>query len=191
MVGPWQDDAVSTTFPTAPRSVLGYDIDEVERFLTDARRAYTANDSAPGIEAAKIRATAFSMRKGGYSTQHVDAALERLEDAFATREREREIVAVGQKAWYSEARGKATDVVARLERPAGQRFARVGFLGTGYHPKDVDAFAERLHGYFKEGRALSLTEVRSVVFRPKHGGYREAQVDAVLDAVVEVMLAVR
>ena len=182
---------MSTTFPTAPRSVLGYDIDEVERFLTDARRAYTANDSAPGIEAAKIHATAFSMRKGGYSTQHVDAALERLEDAFATREREREIGAVGQKAWYSEARGKATDVVARLERPSGQRFARVGFLGTGYHPKDVDAFAERLHGYFKEGRALSLTEVRSVVFRPKHGGYREAQVDAVLDAVVEVMLAVR
>jgi len=29
------------------------------------------------------------------------------------------------------------------------------------------------------------------VFRPKHGGYREAQVDALLDAVVEVMLAVR
>ncbi len=187
----WQNVAVATTFPTAARSALGYDVDEVERFLEDARRAYSADDSAPGIEAAKIRATAFSMRKGGYSTSHVDAALERLEDAFAAREREREITEVGQKAWYAEARTKASDVVARLERPDGQRFHRVSFLGTGYHPKDVDAFAERLAGYFREGKALSLTEVRSVVFRPKHGGYREAQVDAVLDAVVEVMLAVR
>ena len=98
---------------------------------------------------------------------------------------------MGQKAWYAEARSKASDVVARLERPEGQRFSRVSFLGTGYHPKDVDAFAARLGGYFREGKPLSLTEVRSVVFRPKHGGYREAQVDALLDAVVEVMLAVR
>jgi DivIVA domain-containing protein len=182
---------VPSTFPTAPRSVLGYDTDEVERFLEDARRAYTANDSAPGIEAAKIRATAFSMKKGGYSTQHVDAALERLEDAFAAREREREIAEVGQKAWYAEARGKASDVVERLGRPDRQRFDRVSFLTTGYHPKDVDAFSRRLHGYFKDGKPLSLTEVRAVVFRPKHGGYREAQVDALLDAVIEVMLAVR
>ncbi len=114
-----------------------------------------------------------------------------LEDAFAAREREREIAETGKKAWYAEAREKASDVVARLERPAGQRFSRTSILGTGYHPKDVDAFAERLSGYFREGKALSLTEVRSVVFRPKHGGYREAQVDALLDAVVEVMLAVR
>jgi len=67
----------------------------------------------------------------------------------------------------------------------------VNVLSTGYHPKDVDAFAKRLGGYFREGKPLSLTEVRSIVFRPKHGGYREAQVDALLDAVVEVMLAVR
>ncbi|PZF52893.1 DivIVA domain-containing protein [Curtobacterium sp. MCSS17_008] len=182
---------MATTFPTADRRALGYDVDEVERFLEDARRAYTAGDTSPGIEAAKIRATAFSMRKGGYSTAHVDAALERLEDAFAAREREREIAEVGQKAWYAEARAKASDVVARLERPDGQRFARTSVLGTGYHPKEVDAFAERLAGYFRDGKPLSLTEVRSVVFRPKHGGYREAQVDALLDAVVEVMLAVR
>jgi DivIVA domain-containing protein len=187
----WQNVAVSTTFPTTPRSVLGYDVDEVDRFLEDARRAYTANDSAPGLEAAKIRATAFSMKKGGYSTQHVDAALERLEDAFAAREREREIADVGQKTWYADARTKASDVVDRLERPDGQRFHRVNVLATGYHPKDVDAFAKRLGGYFREGKPLSLTEVRSIVFRPKHGGYREAQVDALLDAVVEVMLAVR
>ncbi|KQO60221.1 DivIVA domain-containing protein [Curtobacterium sp. Leaf261] len=179
-----------STFPTVDRSTLGYDPDEVERFLEDARRAYTASD-ADDLGAGKIRATAFSMRKGGYSTQHVDAALERLEDAFAARERDRELQSRGQKAWYAEARTKASDIVARLDRPDGQRFARNGFLSVGYHPKDVDAFAGRLRGYFHDGKPLSLTEVRAIVFRPKHGGYREGQVDAVLDAVVDVMLAVR
>jgi DivIVA domain-containing protein len=186
----WQNVAVPSTFPTVDRKSLGYDPDEVERFLEDARRAYTAG-GADTIASGKIRATAFSMRKGGYSTQHVDAALERLEDAFAAREREQEQAEHGQKAWFAEARTKASDVVARLERPDGQRFARVGFLSVGYHPKDVDAFAARLAGYFHDGKPLSLTEVRAIVFRPKHGGYRESQVDAVLDAVVDVMLAVR
>jgi DivIVA domain-containing protein len=186
----WHDVAVPSTFPTAPRSTLGYDIDEVERFLEDARSAYTDGGSG-GLASEKIRATAFSMKKGGYSTQHVDAALERLEDAFAARERDSRLSAVGQKAWYAEARATASEIVARLDRPVAQRFDRVGFLSTGYHPKDVDAFATRLRGYFHDGKPLSLTEVRSIVFRPKHGGYREAQVDALLDAVVEVMLAVR
>jgi DivIVA domain-containing protein len=183
---------VPTTFPLAPKPTLGYDIDEVERFLEDARRAYAGDsDQSTSLASGKIRATAFSMRKGGYSTQHVDAALERLEDAFAAREREQDMAARGQKSWYSDARTTAADIVGRLDRPDGQRFGRVGFLSVGYHPKDVDAFAQRLRGYFHDGKPLSLTEVRAIVFRPKHGGYREAQVDALLDAVVEVMLAVR
>ncbi|MFZ7088504.1 DivIVA domain-containing protein [Curtobacterium sp. RRHDQ10] len=179
-----------STFPTVDRKSLGYDPDEVERFLDDARRAYTGG-GGDHLASDKIRATAFSMRKGGYSTQHVDAALERLEDAFAAREREQEQSSRGQKAWFADARTKASDIVARLERPDRQRFSRVGFLSVGYHPKDVDAFASRLSGYFHDGKPLSLTEVRSIVFRPGHGGYRESQVDALLDAVVDVMLAVR
>jgi DivIVA domain-containing protein len=183
---------VPSTFPIASKSALGYDIDEVERFLEDARRAYAGDaGQATSLASEKIRATAFSMRKGGYSTQHVDAALERLEDAFAAREREQDMAERGQKAWYAEARATASDIVGRLDRPTGQRFSRVGFLSVGYHPKDVDAFAQRLRGYFHDGKPLSLTEVRSIVFRPKHGGYRERQVDALLDAVVQVMLAVR
>ena len=52
-----------------------------------ARRAYdgTARRDDPPLSSEKIRLTAFGMQKGGYSTAHVDAALERLEDAFAAR----------------------------------------------------------------------------------------------------------
>ena len=38
---------------------------------------------------------------------------------------------------------------------------------------------------------MSVEDVRTVAFRPKKGGYREAQVDLLLDSVVNVMLAVR
>ena len=77
------------TFPRARKGRLGYDLDEVEDFLEDARRAYTTESPDVSIVTADtIRTTAFAMRKGGYSTTHVDAALERLEDAFAARERE-------------------------------------------------------------------------------------------------------
>ena len=38
---------------------------------------------------------------------------------------------------------------------------------------------------------MSVDEVRTVAFRTRRGGYSEAQVDAFLDAIVGVMLAVR
>jgi DivIVA domain-containing protein len=182
---------VSTTFPRA-RKKPGYNIDQVEDFLEEARRAYTADPRQPGVlDADSIRRMAFSMQRAGYSTSHVDAALERLEDAFAARERERALAEVGESAWYGKARSSAQAILDRLARPAGQRFSRVGPLTYGYHVKDVDAFAERLTGYFQHGKPMSVEQVRSVVFRPARRGYNETQVDLLLDAVIDVMLAVR
>ena len=187
-----QNERVSTTFPRVRRSEVGYDIEQVEDFLEDARRAYGAGRGEPTVvSASSIRHTAFAMQKGGYSASHVDAALERLEDAFANRERERSLAEHGEEAWYSDARARAQEVLDRLARPAGDRFVRVGPLSGGYDVRDVDAFADRLTHYFQDGLALTINEVREVAFTPKRGGYREAQVDMLLDSVVAVMLAVR
>ncbi|WP_123355037.1 DivIVA domain-containing protein [Frigoribacterium sp. PhB160] len=183
--------AVSTPFPLSPQGQLGYDSTEVDAFLARARSAYAAAPGEGGLTSADIRRTAFAMTKSGYSTGHVDAALERLEDAFAERERERARRQAGDDEWYGGARQTAEEIVARLDRPEGHRFDRVGFLTAGYHPRDVDRLVRRLQGYFSDGRALSIDDVRGSVFRAKRGGYREAQVDVVLDAVVDVMLAVR
>jgi DivIVA domain-containing protein len=38
---------------------------------------------------------------------------------------------------------------------------------------------------------MSVDEVRTVMFRPQRGGYKEVQVDLLLDSVTDVMLAVR
>ncbi|MGV8881786.1 MAG: DivIVA domain-containing protein [Rhodoglobus sp.] len=183
---------MSTTFPRTRKSKLGYNVDQVEDFLEEARRAYTADRGELAVvNATSIRTMAFAMQKGGYSTAHVDAALERLEDAFASRERERAFASQGDAAWYADARTAAQEILDRLARPEGQRFARQGPLSTGYHVKDVDAFSKRLVDYFQNGKPMSVDQVRTVAFRSTKRGYSETQVDLLLDSVIGVMLAVR
>jgi DivIVA domain-containing protein len=184
---------VSATFPRTRRSRRGYNVAEVEDFLEEARRAYGAGTSGlVAVNAAAIRTIAFGFERGGYSTSHVDAALERLEDAFATREKEVAFAAPGgDAAWYTNARSTAQVILNRIDRKYGQRFARVGALSQGYHPREVDEFADRLAEYFQRGKPMSVDEVRTTVFRPTRGGYNETQVDLLIDTVINVMLAVK
>jgi len=182
----------SNTFPKARRGTKGYDPAQVEDFLDDAKRAYSAPVGTPAVLTAKqIRATAFTLRTGGYSTEHVDAALERLEDAFAEREREIAVGEAGDNVWYGQVRGIAQEILDRAAREPKHKFKRVSGFTRGYQVRDVDAFCDRLVDYFQNGLPLSADEVRRASFRVARGGYQEQQVDAVLDAVIEVMLAVR
>lgn len=185
---------MSSTFPQTRKR--GYDTDEVEDFLEQARRAYSvstipSDGAKPSITSESIRATAFTLRRGGYSMSHVDAALERLEDAFATREREQAVQAMGEDAWYRETRIIAQEVVNRLARPRRHRFARAGFMVNGYRRKDVDELCDRILGHLVSGDPLEVHEVRTAAFRPQRGGYREVQVDLLFDSVIDVMLAAR
>lgn len=184
------------TVPTSPfpsvRRGRGYDPAEVDAFLKDARAAYDLDPSAdPILTSDDIRRASFGLVRKGYSTSHVDAALERLEDAFAIRERERSLDVVGRRAWLAETRETAQVLLNRLSRPAGERFRRVGALTHGYSVAEVDALAARLVAYFETGAAVDVDVVRTAVFHQQRRGYAEEQVDRVLDAVVEVMLAVR
>lgn len=185
--------AVDSTFPRARKPKLGYNTAQVESFLQVARRAYdgTARPDDEPLTSDRIRLTAFAMQKGGYSTTHVDQALERLEDAFAAQERQVAARLHGGEAWLTEARATAQVVSNRLARPEGHRFDRVAPLVRGYSTRDVDRFADKLTRYFSDGWPISIDDVRGVVFKTQRGGYREAQVDLLLDAVVDVMLAVR
>jgi DivIVA domain-containing protein len=184
---------VSSTFPRTRKSKRGYSVAEVEDFLELARNAYSSAGTTPsGLDAATIRTTAFGFERAGYSPAHVDAALERLEDAFATRERDAAFARPGgDAAWYGDARTTAQVILDRIDRNYGKRFKRVGFLSLGYHPRDVDALTDRLADYFQNGTPMSVDDVRTAVFRGVNGGYNETQVDVLLDTVVRVMLAVR
>ena len=63
-------------------------------------------------------------------------------------------------------------------------------MAYGYRIDEVDLVARKLIGYFERGEPVTVEQVRQTAFRMQRRGYREAQVDALLDAVVEVMLAV-
>jgi DivIVA domain-containing protein len=183
---------VSLTFPRVKRSKAGYNVDEVEDFLEEARQAYSADRSAPTVVSAEsIRRTAFDMEKGGYSVTHVDAALERLEDAFAAREKDRSVAQSGDQNWYGAARVTAQAALDRLARGEGHKFRRVNGFTLGYNPSDVDEFGDRLSTYLRDGGSISVEDVRTVAFRVRRGGYNEAQVDNFLDSIVSIMLAVR
>ena len=181
---------MSSTFPHV-RKGRGYDTAEVEDFLEDARRAYAAPAGQSGLTAEQIRRTAFGMKRGGYDPAAVDAALERLEDAFATRERQTAIDRAGDQAWYQEARGSAQAILDHISRPRAHRFHRVNWFGAGYSVREVDRFTDRIRKFFQAGVPLTVEDIRQVAFQPQRGGYSEAQVDALLDATVSVMLAVR
>ena len=156
-----------------------------------ARQTYDADASGGvGLTSKDIRQASFSMRKGGYSCRHVDAALERLELAFARREREREIEATGTDSWVAKGQARIEVLLTRFERKEKHRFARVSALTRGYSPSDVDAFVDKVSATLTAGDVLDVETVRAALFRPRLGGYDETQVDLVLDSLVDVLLAV-
>jgi DivIVA domain-containing protein len=52
-------------------------------------------------------------------------------------------------------------------------------------------FTDRVLSFFTAGDELSRADVRNATFRPQLLGYSEPHVDALLDELVRVMLAVR
>ncbi|PTW90517.1 DivIVA domain-containing protein [Microbacteriaceae bacterium MWH-Ta3] len=177
------------SFARAGKKTIGYDPEAVDAFLHTARLAFQGEGEPLTSQA--VRTVSFDTVKGGYVIAEVDAAIERLEDAFADRERDEQIAVMGLDAWNVQARAIAQEILNRAARDEGRKFVRTSFLTYGYHTDDVDAFADRVVGFFQHGQPLSRSEVRGVGFRAQLRGYTESQVDAMLDELVRVMLAVK
>ena len=80
-----------------------------------------------------------------------------------------------------------------MHRPDGERFRRPSRnKARSYNIADVDRLCHELVAYLEQDKPLSVDSVRRAVFRPAAGkdGYEEAQVDAFLDRVVELMAAI-
>lgn len=177
-------------FPTTSGRTKGYQPRAVDAFLSHARASFEHRAERASLDAADVRHASFPLVKHGYDIAAVDAALGRLEDAFAAREREEHIRSAGAEAWVQQARDTAQVVLDRLSRKRGARFRRAGATRYGYRIDEVDLVSDRLVGYFSRGDAITPEQVRAAAFRMQRNGYAEEQVDAVLDAVVDVMLAV-
>ena len=182
---------MSSTFRSVHRWRSGYSPEQVEEFFGDARRAYEGDGAAP-LTGRDVRLAAFDLVRGGFDTAPVDAALDRLERAFAVRQRTNFVAAHGQQAWMEHLAGQARTLYGRLTRPEGERFAPPRRNEQGYDVADVDALCTRLVDYFDHGQSLTSDEVRSVTFRRHkgHKAYAEGPVDAFLDRAIEVLLGV-
>lgn len=179
------------SFPIAGRHELGYRKDQVDAFLERARATYDSQDIENPMTAAEIRGNAFDLKKRGYSARFVDAAMDRLEEVFFERERRVKIRELGEDAFWEEVGQQLREVRGRLARPRGKRFRRRGLFASGYRRSQVDAFLDRVAAMFAGEEALNTADVRAVVFHSQWRGYSEDQVDALLDAVIEVLLATR
>ncbi|GAB3538568.1 DivIVA domain-containing protein [Arthrobacter tecti] len=184
----------SSPFARVGRRDFGYNARQVDRFLTEARSYYNS-DGADGdpITSSDVRTMAFDPARGGYEPQAVDAALDRLEDVFAQRERDALIDSNGEEAWLMQIGRISAVLRSRLHRPPGERFRRPSRRNSpSYNVDDVDALCNELLGYFENDMPLSVDVVRRAVFRESVGeeGYEETQVDAFLDRVVELMAAI-
>lgn len=184
-----QDDTPRSAFSLTRGRTRGYHPAAVDTFLAAAKEGFEVDDGT--LSAAEVRIASFPLVKQGYVVAEVDAALGRVEDAFATRERERAVRAGGAAEWVEQARTEAQLILDHLARKKHHKFARVGWLSFGYRADEVDHVARRIVRYLRDGDELTVEQLRSAAFRMQRRGYREEQVDALLDATVEVMLAVR
>lgn len=179
-------------FPRVSSFTLGYHQREVDQYFARARGAYEQPSDAGDLAAFDVRRASFDLKRGGYSTAAVDAALDRLEVAFSARVRERYIRERGQEAWMGELAERAQTLYPRLRRPEGERFAAPSGLGGGYDRDQVDALLDRLTAFFDQGRPVTAEEIRSVTFgrRRSWNAYDERVVDAYLARAVDILLGV-
>lgn len=184
-----EDSSRAAAFPVVTGRQKGYHRAAVDTFLDAARRAFEADGDDLGAE--DVRVASFPMVRDGYVVEDVDAALARVEDAFAARARERAVRRSGVDGWVAAAREDAQLILDHLGRARRHRFGRNGILTFGYRIDEVDHVADRIAGFLRDGEELTVEQVRNSAFRMQRGGYREEQVDALLDATVDVMLAVR
>ncbi|WP_234998647.1 DivIVA domain-containing protein [Demequina sp. NBRC 110057] len=177
-------------FPKVGATRLGYDRADVDEFFGRARTAYEEPGIPEDFAPFDVRRASFDLKHGGYSTAAVDAALDRLETAFATRIRERYSKEHGPDAWMRDLADRAQALYPRLRRPSGERFDHPSGLSKGYDAKDVDEILDRLVAFFDQGSPLSADEVRGVTFGHRRGkkAYSERVVDVYLARSVDILL---
>ncbi|WP_326958197.1 MULTISPECIES: DivIVA domain-containing protein [unclassified Arthrobacter] len=185
---------IPASFDRVQPNLYGYNAKQVDQFMQRARLSFESPGSAAGaVKSADVRAVSFDPVKGGYAAGGVDAALDRLEDALALRERDELVAERGKEAWLREIGQIAGVLRGRLHRGDGERFRRPSKAkARSYNTTDVDDLCHELIGYLEKGKPLSVDNIRRAIFRPAVGkdGYEENQVDAFLDRAVELMAAI-
>lgn len=177
----------ASPFNSVARREYGYHTAQVDEFIDQARQAY---ETDTGITADIVQEKTFDLVRGGYRTDQVDQVLERLEDALRKAERDDFIATHGQQTWDLRLISRLEELMGRLERPRGEKFRWAASGTPGYDVDEVDVCMARITSHLQDEDHVRLKDVRNVTFSGHKGpqGYDEAQVDAFLQAVIELLV---
>lgn len=177
----------ASPFKSVPKREFGYHTGQVDEFITAARDAY---ETESGITSDTVQNKTFDLVRGGYRTDQVDQVLERLEDALRRAERDEYIVTYGQQAWDLRLIDRLEELNGRLDRQRGEKFRPADAAVQGYNVDDVEACMAKITGHLQDEEHIRIDDVRNITFRAQKGpfGYDEAQVDAFLLAVIELLV---
>lgn len=164
----------------------GYDPAEVDRWI-DLARAQFADPGSHVLNASTLRTVQFPVVKGGYQISAVDAALDRLDDAFAEQEAHRLLTRYGHQGATEQLAELRSLLQSRIERPNRRRFQRQPWRLKGYSVRQVDAMLGVIAAELREGGIVSVAQLRQQTFSPRWAGYTEAQVDAFLDRTIQYL----
>lgn len=177
---------MSFEFPRAAGNRRGYAPAQVDALIERARLQHQNPDQAV-ISASELRNVEFDFEPGGYLIAAVDSAIDRLEDSFAAKEIARLRANASEQA-VADRLQRVTDIIlGRLSRKHGRKFAKTGILLRGYSRRQVDRLCADITNHFEKKAALDLNSVRRATFKSSRNGYREAQVDAFIDRVIEAL----
>jgi len=182
--------AADHVFEKVEADEIGYEPSHVDAFLERAREA---SEGRGELTAEQVRQARFATVNGGYATDQVDDALDRLEDSLTAVMREEAVREGGDEEWTARLAADTRELLDRADRAPAERFRRPSREDAeSYDVDQVDALVDRLRSTLAEEGEDPLTadDVRRAAFASAHGreGYEEAQVDAYLDAAVDVLL---
>lgn len=171
-------------FSKTSKKNFGYEPAEVDELISQARTVFAQVEAAITDEGF-IRNAQFGLVKGGYEIALVDAALDRLDDAFGLQLARNTIRRSGHEAAREKLSQWRDTLLGRTERGKGKAFDSAGFLGKGYDRKAVDVALGNIAAHLAGSATLTTAQLREVKFKPVSGGYKESQVDAYLDKAVD------
>lgn len=171
-------------FPKVSPKEQGYHPAQVDELIGRAREQF-ANPASHSIASQTLRTAQFDLVDGGYVIQAVDAALDRLDDAFAVQDAKRLVAQIGEQGAAQHVIDLQKLLSGRVERPAGKKFTRNKWWLKGYSSRQVDQVLKLVGLQLVGKTSVPVGTLREVTFKPKWGGYVENQVDAFIDKTIE------
>jgi len=181
---------MTANFKKVASDELGYEPEAVDRWISLARNQF-ADPGSHVLDASSLRTAQFGVVKGGYQIAAVDAALDRLDDAFAAQEANRLLVRGGHQGAGERLDYLQALIAGRDARPIRAKFARTKWWLKGYSVRQVDGLVKAIALPDAEADSNLVARLREVTFSPAWGGYSEAQVDAFIDRAVQFMQLAR